>query len=192
MAAIAPPLPSICEQSKRSRRLRHRISRYFTIRFGNLRLLRGKAAFDGACGDRTEIVSASDPAVDGSVTPAALVLGSAAMEGRTLRGRLSLCSTAHGTPSILCKNLCPDAVLLDLGMPDLSGWEGAKEITKRYGARRPMLVAITGLYTKGSDRVLSELSGFDNHLTKPYQMTDVLRTPAISAARRGAKTPRPA
>ena len=73
------------------------------------------------------------------------------------------------------RNLRPDAVLLDLAMPDLGGWQAAKEITQRYAPYKPLLVAITGYYMKGSDRLLSEISGFDHHLTKPYEMTDVLR-----------------
>ena len=33
--------------------------------------------------------------------------------------------------------------------------------------RRPVLIAVSGEYTKGSDKVLSKIKGFDYHLAKP-------------------------
>ena len=66
------------------------------------------------------------------------------------------------------KDFDPDAVLLDIAMPDKNGYEIAKEIRSRYGEVRPMLIAITGRYKLASDRILSEIVGFDHHVTKPY------------------------
>ena len=39
-------------------------------------------------------------------------------------------------------------------------------VSDRFG-RRPVLIAVSGEYTKGSDKVLSKIKGFDYHLTKP-------------------------
>ena len=36
-----------------------------------------------------------------------------------------------------------------------------------FGPTRPTLIAVSGEYTKGADRVLMELSGFHHFLTKP-------------------------
>jgi len=69
----------------------------------------------------------------------------------------------------------PDAVLLDINMPDLNGFTAAQEIRDRYGVRRPLLIAITGVFTRGPDRILTQLAGFDHHLVKPYEMSDVLK-----------------
>jgi DNA-binding response OmpR family regulator len=69
----------------------------------------------------------------------------------------------------------PDAVLLDINMPDLNGFTVAQEIRDRYGVRRPLLIAITGVFTRGPDRILTQLAGFDHHLVKPYEMSDVLK-----------------
>ena len=63
----------------------------------------------------------------------------------------------------------PDAVLLDIAMPDMSGYEVAKEIRRRYGEVRPLLIAISGRYKKASDRMLAEIVGFDHHIAKPYE-----------------------
>jgi DNA-binding response OmpR family regulator len=62
----------------------------------------------------------------------------------------------------------PDAVLLDIAMPDTSGYELAKQIRQRYGEVKPMLIAISGRYKQASDKMLGQIVGFDHYLTKPY------------------------
>jgi DNA-binding response OmpR family regulator len=68
----------------------------------------------------------------------------------------------------------PDVVLLDIALPELSGWEVAREIRARQGATRPVLIGISGEYKHGSDRILSEIIGFDHYLVKPYAPADLL------------------
>jgi CheY-like chemotaxis protein len=62
----------------------------------------------------------------------------------------------------------PDAVLLDIGMPGMDGWELARRVAERAGPldRRPLLVAVTG-YAAESDREQSEQAGIALHLVKP-------------------------
>ena len=62
----------------------------------------------------------------------------------------------------------PDAVVLDINMPGLSGWEVARTIRDRRGKKRPMLIGISGEYKQGADRILSAIIGFDHYLVKPY------------------------
>lgn len=69
----------------------------------------------------------------------------------------------------------PDAVLLDIAMPDRSGYEVAKEIRARYGEVRPLLIAISGRYKQTSDRMLGQIVGFDHYLTKPYEPSSLLK-----------------
>jgi DNA-binding response OmpR family regulator len=69
----------------------------------------------------------------------------------------------------------PDAVLLDLSMPDMSGFQIAQEIRNSPGGELPLLIAISGRYKQGSDRILSELVGFDHHVAKPYDLNALLR-----------------
>jgi len=69
----------------------------------------------------------------------------------------------------------PDAVVLDINMPDVNGFTAAREIRDRYGAHTPLLIAITGVFTRGPDRILTQLAGFDHHLVKPYHASDVLK-----------------
>lgn len=62
----------------------------------------------------------------------------------------------------------PDVVISDLAMPSLSGWELAREVRKQGGpGARPILIAISGKYTKPPDKLLSKVAGFNHHLTKP-------------------------
>ena len=68
----------------------------------------------------------------------------------------------------------PDVVVLDIAMPDLSGYEIAKEIRKRHGQITPLLIAITGRYKQASDRMLGEMVGFDHYLVKPYEPKELL------------------
>ena len=68
----------------------------------------------------------------------------------------------------------PDVVVLDIAMPDLSGYEIAKEIRKRHGQITPLLIAITGRYKQASDKMLGQIVGFDHYLVKPYQPDELL------------------
>jgi two-component system CheB/CheR fusion protein len=68
----------------------------------------------------------------------------------------------------------PHVVLLDIAMPDMSGYEVAQEIRRRYGAVKPLLIAISGRYKQTSDKLLAQIAGFDHHVAKPYEPEDLL------------------
>lgn len=67
----------------------------------------------------------------------------------------------------------PDVVLVDIGMPKLSGYDVARHIRERYGKEGPVLVALTG-WKQASDRILATLAGFDHHVAKPYDPAKLL------------------
>lgn len=59
----------------------------------------------------------------------------------------------------------PEVVLLDLGLPDRSGYDVGRELRARMGA--PLfLAAVTG-WGKEADRLRSFAAGFDRHIEKP-------------------------
>ncbi|MDQ0587815.1 PAS domain-containing hybrid sensor histidine kinase/response regulator [Variovorax paradoxus] len=62
----------------------------------------------------------------------------------------------------------PDVVLLDIGLPDLSGHEVARRVRAEM-INPPPLIAITG-YGQASDRDTSLEAGFRAHLTKPVDV----------------------
>ena len=61
----------------------------------------------------------------------------------------------------------PDAVLIDIGLPDVDGYEVARTLRARLAARVP-LVALTG-YGQPQDRARAKAAGFDAHLVKPVE-----------------------
>lgn len=67
----------------------------------------------------------------------------------------------------------PDAVLLDIALPGVSGWEVARALRERLG-RRQLLIGISGEYKHSVDRILSEAIGFDHYLVKPYDPNELL------------------
>lgn len=66
----------------------------------------------------------------------------------------------------------PEIVLLDLGMPGMSGFEVACELRGRAAQPAPRIIAVTG-WGQESDRRLTREAGFDFHLTKPVNHTEL-------------------
>ena len=60
----------------------------------------------------------------------------------------------------------PDMVLLDIGLPKLSGYEVACRIRGQDGGANVLLVALTG-WGQEEDLRRSKQAGFDHHMTKP-------------------------
>jgi PAS domain S-box-containing protein len=60
----------------------------------------------------------------------------------------------------------PDIILLDIGLPGMSGYDAASEIRKLDGGKRITIVAVTG-YGQEEDRRRTREVGMDHHLVKP-------------------------
>jgi CheY-like chemotaxis protein len=60
----------------------------------------------------------------------------------------------------------PSVILMDIGMPGMSGYDVARRIREQPQYDHIKLVALTG-WGQEKDRLLSRESGFDHHLTKP-------------------------
>ncbi|HEX7219160.1 MAG TPA: response regulator [Burkholderiales bacterium] len=65
-------------------------------------------------------------------------------------------------------NFAPDVVLLDIGMPKMSGYDVARTLRERYGSARPVLIAVTGR-AGAADRQQARAAGFEHHVAKPYE-----------------------
>lgn len=78
----------------------------------------------------------------------------------------------------------PDVFILDIGMPHMDGYELARRILAMGGARRPVLIALTG-YSQPGDKESARLAGFDHHLSKPLDPAQLhpLLMAAVSTAR---------
>jgi DNA-binding response OmpR family regulator len=73
----------------------------------------------------------------------------------------------------------PDAVLLDIGLPNLNGYEVAQRIREEPWSRGALLIAVTG-WGQDADKRRSREAGIDHHLTKPVDLArlDELLAPA--------------
>lgn len=81
--------------------------------------------------------------------------------------------------------LQPQVVLLDIGLPDLDGYEVAKRLRELPETQQAVLIALTG-YGQPEDRERSKAAGFDHHLLKPVDL-DVLS--ALLASATGEQKP---
>jgi CheY-like chemotaxis protein len=73
--------------------------------------------------------------------------------------------------------------LLDLGLPEMSGYELAARLRAMPRLNRIRLVAVTG-YGQAEDRQRTQAAGFDDHLIKPVDLQALESTLAgISAAK---------
>jgi len=66
-----------------------------------------------------------------------------------------------------------DVVVVDIGLPDLDGYEVARRIRAARGSK-VYLIALTG-YGRADDRDRARSAGFDVHLTKPSGLEDLTR-----------------
>jgi DNA-binding response OmpR family regulator len=64
------------------------------------------------------------------------------------------------------RELRPSTVVLDLGLPDLNGFEVARRLRSDESVGRVRLIALTG-WGQADDRRRTHEAGFDHHLTKP-------------------------
>jgi CheY-like chemotaxis protein len=79
-------------------------------------------------------------------------------------------TTADNGPAALeaIESFRPSVVLLDLGMPGMSGFEVAERA--RHACRQSVLVALTG-WGQEDDRRRTKEAGFQHHLVKPVEIT---------------------
>jgi len=81
----------------------------------------------------------------------------------------------------VAREMRPDAVLLDIGLPGMDGHEVARRLRDEPDGATLLIVAVTG-YGREEDRHLATESGFDHHCTKPVEpeaIRSLLATPRL-------------
>jgi CheY-like chemotaxis protein len=80
-----------------------------------------------------------------------------------------------GTEALaLAESFKPQVVLLDIGLPDMSGYDVARKLRAMPATSKALLIAITG-FGRPEDIELSRDAGFDEHLTKPADPGRLMR-----------------
>jgi len=67
----------------------------------------------------------------------------------------------------------PDVVILDIGMPEMDGYDVARRIRSRADGAHVLLIALTG-WGQNHDKERARMAGFDHHVVKPPDI-DALR-----------------
>jgi CheY-like chemotaxis protein/anti-sigma regulatory factor (Ser/Thr protein kinase) len=105
--------------------------------------------------------------VDDNVDAADLLAEALAMSGFTVR-------VAHDALEAMriAAEYDPELAILDIGLPVMDGYELALRLRSMPGLERVRLIAVTG-YGQPSDRERSAEAGFDHHVVKPVDVTQL-------------------
>ena len=97
----------------------------------------------------------------------ATLLADEGHEVRTLQDGTSVKDLVHGFD--------PDVCILDIEMPGKDGFVLARELRERRIEDRPMLIAISGVWIRPSDRFLAIMVGFDHFFQKPADPASLVK-----------------
>ena len=84
--------------------------------------------------------------------------------------------TAHDGPSALAiaEEFRPHALALDVSLPDMDGFDVARELRKQPWSEKVVLVALTG-WSEDEIRDRARDAGFDHFAVKPVEVTRLSR-----------------
>ena len=82
--------------------------------------------------------------------------------------------TAHDGPAAIevAQTCRPQIILLDLGLPGMSGYEIARRLREEQASRDALIIAVSG-YGQEEDRHRTQAAGFDHHLVKPISYDEL-------------------
>jgi CheY-like chemotaxis protein len=69
----------------------------------------------------------------------------------------------------MARHALPEALILDIGMPGITGDQVAREIRREPWGANVLMVAVTG-WGQAEDKARARAAGFDHHLTKPVDV----------------------
>jgi CheY-like chemotaxis protein len=106
------------------------------------------------------------------------------LEGHVVRAVLSGAEVLPAVPSFR-----PDAIILDISIPGLSGYAVAQAVRHSFtDMRRPLMIAISGMWKQAGDRLVAQQVGFDHYLVKPCDPREVVQL-LSKLGNRGVKAP---
>ncbi|MEP6860526.1 MAG: response regulator [Deltaproteobacteria bacterium] len=72
------------------------------------------------------------------------------------------------------REMLPDVALIDIGLPEMDGYEVARTLRKELPNKKLRLIAMTG-YGQAADKAAATAAGFDAHIVKPASADKILR-----------------
>jgi DNA-binding response OmpR family regulator len=105
----------------------------------------------------------------------------------TLHGHECRIATTGQEALVQAEEFDPDIVLLDIWLPDITGYEVARELRARAGDRSLYLAAVTG-WGQPEDRAKAFEAGFDCHATKPADLQQLSLIVRLAAERKAARS----
>ncbi len=157
----------------------------FVVRLPLLAELRSEGCEPGGSGRLVESSARRILVVDDNVDAADSLAVLLRLLGNDVR-------TAPDGPAALeaARAYRPDVVLLDLGLPRMSGYEVCRRLRAGHFANGPLVVALTG-YGQDEDRRRTREAGFDHHLVKPVNPDELREVLAEDHGSRGRPASRP-
>ena len=98
-----------------------------------------------------------------------------------IHGHDAACAPDGRSALTLASTLDPTIVILDIGLPDIDGYEVARQLRARPNGAQAKLIALTG-YGQPGDLAAAAAAGFDAHILKPAKIEDVLAKIAFFSA----------
>jgi CheY-like chemotaxis protein len=129
------------------------------------------------------------PHVESSLARRILVVDDYPIVAESLKRVLALAGhnvrTAHDGSAALevLTSFRPEVIVLDIGLPGMSGYDLARQIRELTASSPVILIAATG-YGQSEDRDRAHQAGFDHHLTKPVDCVGLLE---LIESTRGSK-----
>ncbi|MDX2078033.1 MAG: response regulator [bacterium] len=79
-----------------------------------------------------------------------------------------ICLTAEFAIEFMEQNRLPDLIVLDIGMPGMTGWEFL-DIIKKYQETKTIPIVVTTAYGDATNRLIGRLRDVDRYIVKPYK-----------------------
>ncbi|MGZ8183949.1 MAG: response regulator [Methylobacter sp.] len=80
---------------------------------------------------------------------------------------------SNGTQGVSAmQTFAPEIILLDIGLPDMDGYQVARKLREQPGTQRAWIIALSG-YDQKKNSLRAESAGFDHYLMKPPNLTQL-------------------
>lgn len=131
-----------------------------------------------------------EPAIEGRQQPLVLIVEDAIELARLIqitlnRNQIRSVIETHGQRALeRYHEMRPDVVLLDLGLPDMTGWKVLEGIREAVNGKTEMpVVIVISAYSDAANRLVGKLQNVHGYLVKPFTSEDV--TQAVRRALNG-------